>query len=145
MLGVPNGLWEVSEETKAKKWSGSLGMLPSTETPRYNWPRIGWRVGFASFLGLIVILAAHTNGKGVWPPPSTCQGGFVEAVVYEIQFIISLLIVEALHWISWFLRQSLARPPTSPFRPAGNCLRRGTPFPPFACRCFCCMSRDSSE
>ena len=73
--------------------------------PRYNWPRVGWRITFALLLGLLIIFAAHSNGKSPWPPRSTCQGGIPEAFLYEIQFVISLLAVEAIHWIAWFLRQ----------------------------------------
>ena len=53
----------------------------------------------------MIVVSAHTSGKSAWPPPSTCQGGLVEALVFEAKFVAALLFVEGLHWLAWFMRQ----------------------------------------
>jgi hypothetical protein len=78
--------------------------------PPYNWPRVGWRLALATAMSLMIVTSAHTSGKSPWPPPSTCQGGVIEALVFEAKFFMALVVVEGLHWLAWFLRQGPRTP-----------------------------------
>jgi hypothetical protein len=80
-------------------------VLLSAAMPPYNWPRVGWRLALAAAMSLMIVISVHTSGKSAWPPPSTCQGGIVEALVFEAKFVAALLFVEGLHWLAWFMRQ----------------------------------------
>jgi hypothetical protein len=84
--------------------SYEIGCYHLPQMPSYNWPRVGCRLALAAAMSLVIVISVHSSGKS-WPPPSTCQGGLVEALAFEAKFVAALLVVEALHWFSWFLRQ----------------------------------------
>jgi hypothetical protein len=67
----------------------------------YDLTRARVRVAIGALFGVIIALAPH-GSKRAWPP-STCNGTFLDAVIFEIALVGSLIFVEALHWLSWYV------------------------------------------
>jgi hypothetical protein len=70
----------------------------------YDLTRALIRVAIGSLLGLVAATAPYI-GEYPWPP-STCNGTFHDALVFEIALVASLVFVEALHWLSWYLGET---------------------------------------
>ena len=73
------------------------------EMRRYNWGRVVVRIALASALAAFYAVAAH-SGRSVWPP-RICNGGFADAIEFVLGLSAAMLVIEGLHWGTWWMRQ----------------------------------------
>ncbi|MGB2887032.1 MAG: hypothetical protein WBC04_05000 [Candidatus Acidiferrales bacterium] len=77
----------------------------------YDWSRVAHRSLFTLMLGPGSVFLAH-NGKFTAQPP-ICNAGWPEALWYLVVYFLSVVAIEGLHWLAWYISEKLNSPQTA--------------------------------